>query len=262
MEPLLTVVTINWNNLAGLQKTVQSLRRLPADSFQHVVVDGASTDGSAAWMQGNRVSDDTTVISEPDNGIYDAMNKGLALAVNPWVMFLNSGDTLALGFDFDWFESQVRNGGARWAYGRAEMVWPDGVLSSTRPRRARPYSWRRQVFWRYEIGHQAVFMETAFVRGLGGFDGRLRIAADYRLTTLAGQRETPLVLDTVVARIERGGVSDERFVESLLESHRVRAEVLRMSGARRRVDLAWTHLLVVRTVAVRALARVRQRVPW
>jgi glycosyltransferase involved in cell wall biosynthesis len=87
----LSIVSIAYNNLAGLQKTLAlfSDKRF-ADDIEIVVVDGASKDGSAAWLQTQDISKNW--VSEPDKGIYNAMNKGLAMSHGDYVWFLNSGD--------------------------------------------------------------------------------------------------------------------------------------------------------------------------
>ena len=93
--PAVTVVTITWNNAFGLRRTLESLATQDFDDVQHVVIDGGSTDGSVEWLADHRVFADTVVVSEPDRGIYDAMNKGAALAKGTLITFLNAGDAYA-----------------------------------------------------------------------------------------------------------------------------------------------------------------------
>ncbi len=90
----LSVITINWNDEAGLRKTVESvLGQTARKELEYIVVDGASTDGSAQALKeyGERID---RWVSEPDNGIYNAMNKGVRMATGDYLLFLNSGDTL------------------------------------------------------------------------------------------------------------------------------------------------------------------------
>src|SRR5690606_13899782 len=91
-----SIVTINWNNFAGLKDTYQSLSSQTYRNFRWIVVDGASTDGGAEWLQAlDEPLAEITV--EPDKGLYDAMEKGRAKAVQTpgYTLFLNSGDCLA-----------------------------------------------------------------------------------------------------------------------------------------------------------------------
>ena len=93
----LSIITINYNNAAGLKKTLDSVAAQTYTDFEHIIVDGASTDGSVdeiiAYSQSpiaNRHK--ITWLSEPDTGIYNAMNKGVRLAQGEYTLMLNSGD--------------------------------------------------------------------------------------------------------------------------------------------------------------------------
>jgi len=89
----ISVVTVCLNAVDGLRSTSLSLMEQSFESFEWVVIDGGSTDGTIAFL--NDFPDlRLRFISEPDGGIYDAMNKGLAMAAGRWVIFLGAGDTL------------------------------------------------------------------------------------------------------------------------------------------------------------------------
>ncbi len=88
----LTVVTINLNNLAGLRLTMESVLAQLRPDTEYIVIDGASTDGSAEYISSHK--DKLAYwVSEKDSGIYNAMNKGIAKARGEYIQFLNSGDT-------------------------------------------------------------------------------------------------------------------------------------------------------------------------
>src|SRR5688572_30812157 len=94
MHKTFSVITINFNNLQGLKRTFRSIVCQTArEHVQFIVVDGASTDGSAGFLTDNSLLIDTLEIA-PDKGIYDAMNKGLQLATGDYVWFVNSGDAI------------------------------------------------------------------------------------------------------------------------------------------------------------------------
>lgn len=92
----LSIITINYNNVNGLQKTLESVFRQTCKEFEYIVVDGASEDGSKELLEQFLAKADFPFrwISEPDNGIYAAMNKGIRMAQGEYLHFLNSGDWL------------------------------------------------------------------------------------------------------------------------------------------------------------------------
>lgn len=88
----LSIITINYNNLEGLRRTVASVAAQTCMNFEYIVIDGGSTDGSREYIKTAPRID--SWVSEPDKGIYNAMNKGAKMAQGEYCLFLNSGDTL------------------------------------------------------------------------------------------------------------------------------------------------------------------------
>ena len=93
MEFLLSIVTINYNNKAGLQKTVESVINQTYNQFEYLVIDGGSTDGSNEIVL-QHTDKIHYAVSEKDGGIYNAMNKGILAAKGKYILFINSGDVL------------------------------------------------------------------------------------------------------------------------------------------------------------------------
>ncbi|MDQ3141070.1 MAG: glycosyltransferase, partial [Bacteroidota bacterium] len=89
----LSVITINFNNKAGLEKTIRSVIDQSFKDFEYILIDGGSTDGSAEVIR-ERAGEFAYWVSEKDNGIYNAMNKGILAAKGEYLLFLNSGDYL------------------------------------------------------------------------------------------------------------------------------------------------------------------------
>jgi len=90
-EPLISILTASYNSVEGLKKTVASVETQTFRDFEHVVIDGGSTDGSAEFL--SEQGDNVNWISEPDEGIADAMNKGIRLARGDWILVLQAEDT-------------------------------------------------------------------------------------------------------------------------------------------------------------------------
>ena len=89
----ISIITINYNNKSGLEKTIESVLQQTYDNIEYLVIDGNSTDGSKDVIKKykHRIS---YWVSEPDSGIYNAMNKGGTKATGDYLLFLNSGDVL------------------------------------------------------------------------------------------------------------------------------------------------------------------------
>ena len=91
--PFFSIITINLNNSTGLEKTIQSVTTQLFSDFEFIIIDGGSTDNSIDVIK-KYESEITSWVSEKDNGIYDAQNKGIAKANGTYCLFLNSGDYL------------------------------------------------------------------------------------------------------------------------------------------------------------------------
>lgn len=93
-RPIVSVITVVRNDPDGLSRTLDSVGRQQRLLLEHIVIDGGSTDDTRRVLDDRRTQIDV-VVSEPDDGIYSAMNKGLCLASCDWVLFLNAGDRFA-----------------------------------------------------------------------------------------------------------------------------------------------------------------------
>lgn len=171
--PWLSVITVCFNASKVLPPTVASLRAQDAPSIEWVVVDGASTDGSADWL---RAQQPDHFLSEPDAGIYDAMNKAIDLATGDWLFFLNAGDALADADALADVAAVLRQLGDS----GPDMLWGDVLYTGARGTRRRRFHWvtrRRLLFG--DLCHQAVFVRRSLVLQLGKFDASLRYNADF-----------------------------------------------------------------------------------
>ncbi len=98
--PFLSIITINYNNADGLRKTIESVKNQTSKDYEHIIIDGASTDQSISILKDflndeNYAKQVSFWCSEKDKGVYDAMNKGIEHATGKYCLFLNSGDYLA-----------------------------------------------------------------------------------------------------------------------------------------------------------------------
>jgi glycosyltransferase involved in cell wall biosynthesis len=161
---MLSIITINKDNRAGLQKTIDSLRNLQVRDFQWICIDSASADGSAKLANQFKSNSDI-VISEKDSGIYHAMNKGIQKAVGNYILFLNSGDTLSSKISSLEFMQAVE--------GNDLALFGFEIRNTLRTPRSN--SWR---FWSMPTSHQAIVYSKELLKKQP-FDESYRFAADF-----------------------------------------------------------------------------------
>lgn len=161
---MLSIVTINKDNQAGLQKTIESLKQLSSREFQWICIDSVSKDDSVKLANEFKGEGDV-VISENDSGIYNAMNKGINYAQGEFILFLNSGDTLSSKIDSLEF---MRN------FVHADLAL-FGFEIRSQLRTPRTNAWR---FWSMPTSHQAIMYSKDLLKQ-NNFDETYRFAADF-----------------------------------------------------------------------------------
>ena len=153
----LSIITVNLNNQDGLLRTAQSIVGQSFRDFEWLVIDGGSTDGSQEIMS-QFSAHIAWSVSEPDGGIYEAMNKGLAKASGDYVQFLNSGDSF---IDRDVLESVFAdNHLADVNYGDQWCVLDGSIIE----KRRYPETMDLRFLFRAPLGHQASFIKTSLAK--------------------------------------------------------------------------------------------------
>ena len=150
---MISIITINYNNKNGLIKTLNSIVSQTCKNFEWIVIDGGSTDGSKELLKDH--SDHIHYwISEPDDGIYHAMNKGIKIAKGDYLQFLNSGDYLANNKTIENFH--IENYTEDVLYGNAIIVNENSEEIS---RFIAPNNIKLSYFWSHSLNHQATFFK-------------------------------------------------------------------------------------------------------
>lgn len=149
----LSIITINYNNVSGLRKTIESVKSQTFQDYEWIVIDGGSTDGSKELIEENKQYFSYWV-SEPDKGIYDAMNKGTVLAKGEYCQFLNSGDYLIAPNTLAKIFSKPLQ--ADVIYGDVWFIKENKVIE----KRTYPDQMTLSFLFRSPLGHQATFVKT------------------------------------------------------------------------------------------------------
>lgn len=244
-QPLISIVTVCYQDMSSVVKTCASIAaQLDVESVEHLLIDGGSSDGTQSWYDQNRPLHDSVLISEPDKGIFDAMNKGIAHAQGQYVGFLNAGDTFSDHLALKRIAAGLKDGSCEWMYSRANVVDTSGRQVRNVVGRV-PYSKIIHALGFATICHQTVYMKRSFLQDLGGFDLRFETAADYHLLLRAGRQANPTTRPDLDVLYEAGGVSDVDVYRQLFRRHRARVSALQLGPVGRTADTAWTVLQVV-----------------
>lgn len=173
----ISIITVTYNDLEGLQKTTESVFKQTFKNIEYIVIDGGSTDGSAEYLTANSEAF-AYWVSEPDAGIYAAMNKGIDKATGDYLLFLNSGDYLIDSTTIKSFVSlevteAIVYGRIKWKKG--EEIW-DGDFSN---------NLTFKYFSKASLPHQASFIDRKLFKEVGVYDESLQIVSDWKFFVLA-----------------------------------------------------------------------------
>ena len=209
-KPLITIITVVFNGYQYLEKTILSIIEQSYDNVEYIVVDGASSDGTVEVIKKYDGFIDYWV-SEPDNGIYHAFNKGISLSSGIWMNFMNCGDAL---FNKSILESiflNVDHKDISIIYGKHEVIYTSGKRKIKSPGKLENL-WKGSIFC-----HQSSFV-LADLQRKHKFDEYYKIGADFKFFYTAFQDGVRFCsLDLVVSSITSGGLSDTERIDSILE---------------------------------------------
>lgn len=241
----ISIITINYNNAAGLKKTVQSVAsQQPCNlEVEHIIVDGNSTDESVAIIKAYaRDIEEKSLhlalkwVSEPDNGIYNAMNKGIRMATGDYVQILNSGDILAaddvltncwqhinrLGYPEFLYGNMIKQD-----YATGKIVGKSGEV---------PYSLLQ--YFVSTMNHDCCWIKrTLFIEETesenagecyGLYDENLNIVSDWKwfLQAVGLGRVKPVYMDVDMTIFDSSGISEQNLALRYDERRKVLEEVL------------------------------------
>ena len=235
-----SVITITYNAESVLQRTLDSVRAQTYEDLEHLVIDGASTDGTLAMAESYKSLSDASDIghkviirSEPDDGIYDAMTKGLTQASGDYIVFMNAGDSFPHSDTLEQVAHRCHlnelpsDSLPAVLYGHTDIVDGDGHFLHLRrlqpPQKLTWRSFRHGML----VCHQAFYARTDIAKNLQ-YDTRYKYSADVdwciRVMKEADRLALPLQnIDMVVANYTEEGTTTRHHRESLRERYRVMA---------------------------------------
>lgn len=219
----ISVITVSYNSAATIGDTLDSVAMQSWPEIEHIVVDGASKDGTQDIVKsrGGRVG---KFVSEPDAGIYDAMNKGLAMATGLVVAFLNADDLYADPEVISRVARKMTIGGLDAVFGDVAFFHPDTPSKLVRRYDSGRFSPAR-IAWGWMPAHPGLFLRREIYHRVGPFRTDYRIAGDFEFIARAFQKEALRYehLPDIVVRMRMGGISTGGWINTII----LNKEVLR-----------------------------------
>ena len=210
-KPTLTVITVCLNAVSTIRECIQSVAEGKSQEVEYLIIDGGSTDDTLKIVhEFSNVVD--LLISEPDAGIFDAMNKGILKANGEYIAFLNADDTYLPGAIKTILEALLLfRDAADVIYGDWLAVGINGVLYERKA--------NHRLTWRYSLCHQAIVAKRDIFPIPCAFDLRYRFCADFNLILLWQAKKNRFKhLDLPLVKFSEAGASAKFFRRSSLES--------------------------------------------
>lgn len=206
----LSIITINRNNAAGLEKTIQSVAFQTFKEFEYIIIDGASTDGSVEVIKKYEPQfDHLKWVSEPDRGIYNAMNKGLRMASGDYIQILNSGDCLASpDVTEKMFAALEKAGSPSILYGNMVKCFPDGSRMVDKCFAGQEIT--MLGMFTGTLNHDPTYIRRDLFEKYGYYDENLKIVSDWKwyLQAIILGGEEPHYVDMDVTLFDMTGISE------------------------------------------------------
>ncbi len=216
----LSVITVNYNDKTGLSKTITSVLSQTNQNFEFIIIDGNSNDGSVDLLKlqsANRVN----WVSENDDGVYDAQNKGIGKSNGEYLLFLNSGDSFYSNNVVETFLKMLEASSAQIIYGNSNLLLVDNVSEILTP----PHVLDNQFWYRGTLNHQAVFIKKSLFDHYGIYETRYKVCADFNFFLKCFVNNAAIFqhFDCVVCNYDQTGtgVSRENFDAMMIERQEV-----------------------------------------
>jgi glycosyltransferase involved in cell wall biosynthesis len=232
MHPRITVVVCALNDADRIVSTLKSVACQSALSrIEVLVIDGGSDDGTAVIARELLEGANARVLSRPDAGIYDAMNRGLREAASDYVYFLNCGDTLYAPDVLERLEGELPEDpwGVTLVAARVKH-WKGGIGAPTVTETI-PFDRQRMLLGRQDYNHQAFLFSRSAAVSAAGFSSRYGVAGDYHLILRLALIAVPRYVDLILANYEGGGISQEKHDSITFMHDLARIDTLGLRGA-------------------------------
>ncbi len=220
----ISIITVVYNNKSTIDYAIKSILNQSYPSIEHIVIDGSSTDGTIEEIKkyGGKIA---KFISEPDKGIYDAMNKGLKLATGDLIGILNSDDFYANDNIISEIVDEFKKKQVDIVFGDIVFVKPENLDKVTRYYSSANFH-PKKFAWGWMPAHPSCFLKREVYEKYGNFKTDYKIAADYEILTrfMAKYGISYSYIPKVFVKMRTGGVSSANLKSNwILNQEIVRA---------------------------------------
>lgn len=201
-QQLISIVTISYNIVAEIEATILSVLQQTYTNIEYIIIDGGSTDGTNVIIKKYNAKIDYW-ISEPDEGIYDAMNKAIDKATGDWIIFMNGGDTFYNeNVLFTIFSENLKDYGV--IYGDTKLLTDQNNIYRSR----KPFYKRNSKYAPMGIVHQSIFVRVHLAKKYK-FDLQYKVSADYNMIRTIYYDSIPFYYakDVIISTFAIGGFS-------------------------------------------------------
>jgi glycosyltransferase involved in cell wall biosynthesis len=230
--PLVSIVTVTFNSEKTIDHTITSILNQTYSRIQHIIIDGLSTDKTLLIINNfkekyKQKNYQLNLISEKDSGIYDAMNKGISLAVGDYISILNSDDFYFNGNVIQDVVKIMSESKSEFLYGDIQFVDPKNPKLVKRVWKAG----RGNFLNGWNPPHPSTFVSKSIYNQLGSFDSNFRISSDYdfMFRVLHKNKVSSIYLDRVLVSMRLGGKSTKNLRNHLLGSQEI-ITILKRNG--------------------------------
>lgn len=215
---MISIITVNYNDANGLEETIKSVMAQTYRDYEHIVVDGDSSDGSKEIIDKYR-DKLSWAVSEPDMGVYNAMNKGIRKSKGEYLLFLNSGDNLNRE-NVLYEVSQLISEGRDIYYGDVILFDDGGHNEIFR----NPDILSFEYFYNHTINHQAAFIKRSLFKRVFYYNEQLEFVSDWEffICAICKHNATYQHLDIIVSRYNMQGMSSTDENKIVLRKERLR----------------------------------------
>jgi glycosyltransferase involved in cell wall biosynthesis len=217
-----TIITVCFNSASTIERAIRSVAEQTWADIEHIVVDGASSDDTVAIVRRNsaRVA---TLISEPDRGVYEAMNKGIALATGDVVCFLNADDVYSHNRVIESVALAMQESELDALYGNVTFFRSGDINTVVRTYNSGRFTPKR-IGWGWMPAHPALFVKRKFFQTYGPFREEFKIAGDFEFVARIFKNDQikSKFIPEVFVRMQMGGLS----TSGLASNYRLNKEIL------------------------------------